>query len=590
MQNTAAEQEQAETASRTLVRKGSHLVPEVARLTGNLGRDSAQASRTVACEFAVADESHYPVPVRNTSQSNTSQQTKSKRTKSMKEQANNHSTPCRSLRRYSIIAGCAAFLAASMLTLIPWSQAGDAAKAPPVKVKVSEGPTSSDGLFTRSYAQVVKKVVPSVVKVEVSKPAEEMGGRMPDLPFFRNFPGQDPRGQAAPRSRSFKAPMEHGAGSGVLVTEDGYILTNNHVVEDAEKISVTLADGRKFTAKVVGRDPQTDIAVIKVDSQDLPAITLANSDQIEVGDVVLAIGNPFGLGQTVTSGIVSAKGRATLGLDYEDFIQTDAAINPGNSGGALVDADGRLVGINTAILSRSGGNQGIGFAVPANLARWVMDGLVEYGSVQRGFLGVMIQDVNAGLAQAFDLKVMQGALVSEVTPDSPADKAGLKSGDVITAFDGKSVEDSRRLKLAVGATEPGKTVEVTVIREGNPETFKIALKKVPGARLADGRPGLGSSGEALAGVGVADLDGEARKRMNVPTQLQGVVVTQVEESSPAYEAGLRPGDVITEINRNAVKDADEATAACEKSQDVTLVKIWRDGVSRYMVVDEAKEG
>jgi serine protease Do len=362
------------------------------------------------------------------------------------------------------------------------------------------------------------------------------------------------------------------------------------VVEDAEKISVTLTDGRKFTAKVVGRDPQTDIAVIKVDSQDLPAITLANSDRIEVGDVVLAVGNPFGLGQTVTSGIVSAKGRATLGLDYEDFIQTDAAINPGNSGGALVDADGRLVGINTAILSRSGGNQGIGFAVPVNLARWVMDGLVENGSVQRGFLGVMIQDVNADLAQAFDLGAVRGALVSEVTPDSPADKAGLKSGDVITEFNGKSVEDSRRLKLAVGATEPGKPVEVTVIREGNPETFKIALRKVAGAKLADGSPSLGSRGEALAGVGVADLDGESRQRMNAPKQLQGVVVTQVEESSPAYEAGLRPGDVITEINRNAVKDADEAMAACEKSRDVTLVKIWRNGVSRYMVVDETKQG
>lgn len=590
MKNTAAKQEHAEKLSRTWVRKGSHLVPQGARLTGKLGRDSAQASRTVACEFAVADEWHCPVRVRNTSQSINSQQTESEKDKTMKEQANNHSTPCRTLRRYSIIAGGAALVAGSMLTLIPWSQAEDAAENPPAKVKVSEEPTSSDGGYTRSYAQVVKKVIPSVVKVEVSKPVEEMVGRMPDLPFFRNFPGQDPRGQSGPRARSFKAPMEQGAGSGVLVTEDGYILTNNHVVEDAEKISVTLTDGRKFTAKVVGRDPQTDIAVIKVDSQDLPAITLANSDRIEVGDVVLAVGNPFGLGQTVTSGIVSAKGRATLGLDYEDFIQTDAAINPGNSGGALVDADGRLVGINTAILSRSGGNQGIGFAVPVNLARWVMDGLVENGSVQRGFLGVMIQDVNAGLAQAFDLGEVQGALVSEVTPDSPADKAGLKSGDVITEFDGKSVEDSRRLKLAVGATEPGKTVEVTVIREGKPETFKIALKKVPGARMADGSPSLGSRGEALAGVGVADLDGEARKMMNLPQQVQGVVVTQVEESSPAHEAGLRPGDVITEINRNAVKDADEAMAACEKSQDVTLVKIWRGGVSRYLVVDETQEG
>ncbi|MCB1126087.1 MAG: PDZ domain-containing protein, partial [Verrucomicrobiae bacterium] len=341
-----------------------------------------------------------------------------------------------------------------------------------------------------------------------------------------------------------------------------------------------------------GRDEKTDIAVIKIDAKDLPALTLADSDKIEVGDVVLAVGNPFGIGQTVTSGIVSAKGRATLGLDYEDFIQTDAAINPGNSGGALVDAEGRLIGINTAILSRTGGNQGIGFAVPTNLARWVMQQLVDDGQVERGFLGVNIQDLTPELAKQFGIQEAQGALVAEVTPDSPASKAGLKSGDVIRKFNEKDVKDSRHLKLAVGSTPPGSKVPVDIVRDGDPMTLQVRLSTLPGETLAaNTNPGANGEKDALHGVGVGDLDTSTRASLNLPKAVEGAVVTQVDEASPAYEAGLRPGDVIVEINRKPVENAEEAVKACENPSDpVTLVKVWSRGISHYLVVDETRAG
>src|SRR5208283_1619211 len=282
---------------------------------------------------------------------------------------------------------------------------------------------------------IVKKVVPSVVKVEVSIPGKEteMGlpNGVPDNTFFRQFFGGG--------HQRFTTPPQSGVGSGVIVTKDGYILTNNHVVDGANEVKVTLNDGRQLKAKVVGKDPKSDLAVIKIDAQDQPAITFADSSQSEVGDVVLAVGNPFAIGQSVTMGIISATGRASMGLDYEDFIQTDAAINPGNSGGALVDAEGRLIGINTAIYSRSGGNQGIGFAIPTDLAKGVMVSLIEHGRVTRGYLGVRIQSLTPALARQFDLKNDQGALVGEVEPDGPAAKAGLKSGDVIVKFNGHAV-------------------------------------------------------------------------------------------------------------------------------------------------------
>ncbi|OHE81377.1 MAG: peptidase S1, partial [Verrucomicrobia bacterium RIFCSPLOWO2_12_FULL_64_8] len=313
----------------------------------------------------------------------------------------------------------------------------------PVEIKIDATPLPSTGDASLSLSPVVRRVTPSVVKVITREPARDLGagdGSPFDDPAFRQFFGPFFGGPG--QRRAMRQPPQIGLGSGVIVSTDGYILTNNHVVDGADKVKVTLADQRELDARVIGRDEKTDIAVIKVDARDLPAITFADSDGVEVGDRVLAVGNPFGIGQTVTTGIVSAKGRAAaVGIDYEDFIQTDAAINPGNSGGALVDMQGRLIGLNTAILSRSGGFQGIGFAIPSDLARTVMNSLVRDGKVVRGFLGVLIQDLTPALAEQFNLKSTHGALVSQVNPDGPADKAGLQSGDVVVEFDGKPVED-----------------------------------------------------------------------------------------------------------------------------------------------------
>jgi serine protease Do len=333
------------------------------------------------------------------------------------------------------------------------------------------------------------------------------------------------------------------------------------------------------------------VAVVKIEAKDLPALTLADSDKIEIGDRVLAVGNPFGIGQTVTSGIVSAKDRATMGLDYEDFIQTDAAINPGNSGGALVDMDGRLVGINTAILSRSGGSQGVGFAVPTNLARTVVDSLVKYGHVERGLLGVGIQDLTPELAKEFKIDRNTGALISQVSPDSAADKAGLKSGDIIVAFNGKPVSDSRHLKFTVAETAPGTTVPVKIVRDGASTTLQVTLKEVPGDKIAAAASSQDSAGDALHGVAVSDLDRQARAQLRLPSEVKGAVITEVDPDSAAYDAGLRQGDIITEINRKPIENAEQAVAACEKpAEKRTLVKLWRHGGTRYVVVDQSHVG
>ena len=492
-------------------------------------------------------------------------------------------------RRLAVATGVAGILGGAIL-VSPWGLAKERLEAPPVRLKVSEEPIARSGEKVTSFAPVVKQVLPSVVQVTVSAKPKQMSWSGRENPFFRRFFGEGAQGFNLPQP--LQSPPMHGEGSGVIVTEDGYILTNNHVVEQADSIEVILNDGHKHGGRVVGRDPKTDIAVIKIEAKDLPALTMADSDKIEVGDVVLAVGNPFGIGQTVTSGIVSAKGRATLGLDYEDFIQTDAAINPGNSGGALVDAEGRLIGINTAILSRTGGNQGIGFAVPSNLARWVMQELVQDGQVQRGFLGVNIQDVTPQLASQFHVPEAEGVLVAEVTPGSPAAKAGMKSGDVIRRFNGKEVSDSRHLKLAVGACAPNSKVPVDIIRNGDHRTLQVQLGTLPGEEVAlNAESPAATEGDSLHGVGVGDLDTSSRTALKVPETLQGALVTQVEQNSAAFESGLRPGDVIVEINRTPVTDAADAVRACEHPEDpITLVKVWSRGGSRFLVVDETKAG
>lgn len=501
---------------------------------------------------------------------------------------------------------------AGLITLtaggLTWSVTAlaESATHPKVSVKVDEQSISRDNIGeSGSYAPIVKKVAPSVVKVLVTErakdvPAPGMPGFFDD-PMFRQFFGdqfgspQSPqrRGNGRRAPQMMRQPPQEGLGSGVIVSTDGYILTNNHVVHDADTIRVTFADQRELTAKVIGTDPQSDLAVIKVDAKDLPAITFADSAKVEVGDRVLAIGNPFGIGQTVTSGMVSALGRATLGLDYEDFIQTDAAINPGNSGGALVDVKGRLVGINTAILSRSGGFQGIGFAIPSDLARSVMQQLVESGKVVRGYIGVSIQDINSELADAFKIKEHTGALVAEVVPGSPAAKGGLKSGDVITELNGEKVVDSRRLKLTVADIRPGKEVTAKVLRDGKPMDIKITVgelnRKSGVARNGDrdGSNGDQNDEGTLNGVGVADLDPQMRREFDIPSKVQGVIVTEVDPTSAAAEAGLQPGDVVQEINHQPVRTAEEAVKLTENPDTKkTLLRLWTPRGTRFVVVDE----
>ena len=465
---------------------------------------------------------------------------------------------------------------------------------PPVKLAVDERPVNRDTQGRASYAPVIKRVGPGVVKVFTSTKAHATAYYGPPgmEDFFHRFFGEQYGGQMP--QPQLRTPRQEGIGSGVIISKDGYILTNNHVVDGADEVKVALQDGRQFTAKVIGRDPKTDVAVIKVAATDLPAVPLADSDKIEVGDVVLAIGNPFGIGQTVTSGIVSATNRGGgLGLDYEDFIQTDAAINPGNSGGALVDVDGRLIGINTAILSRSGGNQGIGFAIPVNLARDVMESLIKDGRVARGYLGLLPQDLNPTLAKEFKLKDTAGVLVGDVTPDSPADKAGIHDGDVITEFNGKKITDSRQFRLQVARTTPGDSVPLKFLRDGAAHTTDVKVRARPGeeqiAKADKNKPEADDNG-TLNGVTVADLDRRTRQEVNAPESLKGAVITEVKPDSPAAEAGLRPGDVIQEINHKTVKTAEEAVKLTEHPADKkTLLRVWRGGNSHYLVVDESDE-
>ena len=350
-------------------------------------------------------------------------------------------------------------------------------------------------LSPTTFAPVVQKVMPSVVSIFSSRKMTTDNRNWELLnedPLFRRFFGdQWPGGERLiPRDRQARS-----MGSGVIISPDGYIVTNDHVIDGATDIKVALSDKREYSARVVGTDSKTDLAVLKIDQSGLPALPLADSSKVQVGDVVLAVGNPFGVGQAVSMGIVSATGRGGLGLeDYEDFIQTDAAINPGNSGGALVNADGRLIGINTAIMSRSGGNQGVGFAIPINMARNVTDQIIHTGKVSRAFLGVLIQPVTPDLAKAFKLGKSEGALISDVNPNSPAERAGLKAGDLVTKIDDRSVVDSRALQLIIGEMSPGRNVRLTIVRDGNEREYPVTLGEQPGDRSATSKLAVGHRG------------------------------------------------------------------------------------------------
>ncbi len=467
------------------------------------------------------------------------------------------------------------------------------------EVKVETTPVNRDAKLGASFAPVVKKAAPSVVNIYSTHIVHIRPMRNPFSgdPFFRQFFGDQVPGNNRERTR-----REQSLGSGVVVSPEGYILTANHVVDGADEIRVSIGENKKeYAARVIGTDPPTDVAVLKIDAKDLPAITLADSDQLEIGDLVLAIGNPYGLSQTVTMGIVSALGRNGLpGFNqYQDFIQTDAAINPGNSGGALVDAEGRLVGINTAIISGSGGNQGIGFAVPVNLARHVMERLLAGGKVTRGYLGILPQDLSPGLAKSFGLADQNGTLVGNVFPNTPAEKAGIKAGDVIVAFNGKDVSDAHSFMLAVSECSPGSPATVKLLRNGQTKTVSVNLAELP-VRMSPGQnsranPDSSSStvADALDGVTVSDMDNDVRRQLKIPGDLQGALVANVEQDSNSAEAGLQRGDVIVEINRQPVNSAEDAVklGRLAKGEQI-LLKVWhRDGDlagTHYLSVDNAK--
>ena len=448
------------------------------------------------------------------------------------------------------------------------------------------------------FAPVVKEVLPNVVNISSSKMVKtknqmQMPEGMEQDPFFQQFFGQQFGGRGQGRGGNGpdmpQSQREQSLGSGVIVSPEGYILTNNHVVDGATDVKVTLSDKREYKAQVIGTDPKTDIAVLKLTGDKFNAITLGDSTKVQVGDYALAIGDPFGVGQTVTMGIVSAKGRGNLGIeDYEDFIQTDAPINPGNSGGALVNDRGELVGINTAILSHgSGGNEGIGFAIPINLARNVMGQIIDHGKVTRGYIGVVIQPITPNMSKALNLDKLQGALVGDVSPKGPAKDAGVQRGDVILAINGNTVNDSNDLRNTISMMQPGQTVKLTINRSGSTKDIDVKLGELPlsKAEAEANDSENGSSKESMKGITVETLDSDTAQQLQLPEATKGVVVTGVDPSSAAADSGLRKGDVIQEVNHQPVKNAAEFEAAMSKSEkNGALLLVNRGGTTVFVAL------
>ena len=456
----------------------------------------------------------------------------------------------------------------------------------PASLKLAD---PNEGPSRNSFAPIVKKVLPEVVNISTSKVVKtsaDSSGQLPQGmqmdPFFRQFFGDD----GDHSGHHFNAPREdreRSLGSGVIVSPNGYILTNNHVVDGATEILVTTSDKHEFKARVVGTDPRTDVAVLKIDATNLPAITIGDSSKIQVGDTVLAIGDPFGVGETVTSGIVSAMGRTNLGIeDYEDFIQTDAPINPGNSGGALVNDRGELIGINTAILSHgSGGSQGVGFAVPANLARNVMDQIVKNGKVTRAYIGVSIQEVSPELAKAFGEAEPRGALVGDVSSGSPAEKSGLQKGDIIVELNGKPIADSNQLRMSISMMAPDSTVNLKVLRNGGERDMAVKLGVLPTDKERASVETANPEG-ALEGVSVGNVTDEAVQQLGLPANTKGVVVTDINPSSPVADSGLRQGDVIQEVNHQAVTNVTDFDRAVRKAGKDPLLLVNRQGNTLFI--------
>jgi serine protease Do len=450
--------------------------------------------------------------------------------------------------------------------------------------KALDGPgIDSLQALNRAYERIAQAMTPAIVSIQSTQVVKVQMSPFFSDPFFRHFFGNQ-----------FQIPQsqrEHALGSGVLVTADGYILTNNHVIKNATSIKVMLSDKRTFTGKVVGADPQTDVAVIKIQGEGLPTASLGDSSSLHVGDIVMAFGNPFGLNFTVTRGAVSALNRSEEGIeDIQNFIQTDAPINPGNSGGALVNVQGQVVGINTAILSGGGGPDGeggfigIGFAIPIDMAKHVMEDLVKTGKVSRGYLGAEIRTLDEGLAHAFNVPDTSGALIEDITPGGPADKAGLKNGDVVRNYNGVAITDSGQLVALVTDTNPGTVVPLDILRNGKPLNVKVTLGERPsnlGVHASLGQP---PARGVLKGITVQSLTSDLRQQFGLPSTVQGVIISNIDPASPGAQAGLSQGDVIESINHQPVHSVADFERLAAEAKGDTLLRVNRQSNGMFVVV------
>jgi len=493
-----------------------------------------------------------------------------------------NSSPRRRLARLGTGAAAVALVAVTGYS-VGQTQAGRGSAAA-ASAPVSAAPVTTTATappLTTSYAEVVSAAAPAVVTVRVDKRASIVPTDLPDDPMFREFFGRRFQLPQQPR-----VPRQSGLGSGVIATPDGYILTNNHVIEGAERVRVELTDRRSFDAKVVGTDPASDLALLKIDASNLETLPIGDSSRVKVGDVVLAIGNPLGVGQTVTMGIISAKGRATGVGDgsFEDFLQTDAPINQGNSGGALISATGELVGINSQILTPTGGNIGLGFAIPSNMARNVMDQLRTDGKVVRGRLGVTIQNVTADIAASLKLSDVGGALVSGVESGSAAERAGLRQGDVIVGVNGEKLADNNALRNRIASTRPGTKIAVDILRDGKAQTLHATVEELkPEATELASRAG-GSEGGGF-GMAVEPLTPEIARNLGLTKHSEGVVVREIAPDGPAAAAALQPGDVIVQVDGQPVKSPSELKAALAKTEDrPALLLVARRNAELFLTI------